>query len=97
MKKIIGIIISLILFIISALFFSQNDSLIVINYFSGELTWQLNWIIILTLFIGFTLGIFSMLSSLLKTKFELRQTKIKLDKQSKEINNLRALPIKDQY
>ena len=95
MKKIIIIIVSLLLFIASALFFAQNDSLTTISYFSGELSWQLNWIMLLCLFVGFVLGIASIAGSLLKVKFELRQTKNKLERNVKEINSLRVKLIPD--
>ena len=46
---------------------------------------------------GFILGVFSILGSLLKTKVQLKLAKNKLERHSKEINSLRALPIKDEY
>ena len=81
----------------SALFFAQNDSLVKINYFAGELDWQLNWVMVFCLLIGFILGVISILGSLLKTKLHLKLAKNKLERHSKEINSLRALPIKDEY
>ena len=81
----------------SALFFAQNDALVKINYFTGELDWQLNWVMVLCLLIGFILGVASILGNLLKTKVQLKLAKKKLQRHSKEINSLRALPIKDEY
>jgi lipopolysaccharide assembly protein A len=97
MKKFIQIALALILFITSALFFSQNDADVLINYFSGETLWQLNWVMVLCLLIGFFLGLLSLSGSLLKTKLKLKQTQKKLSHSEKELNSLRALPIKDQY
>ena len=97
MKNFIIIIICLILFVVSALFFAQNDSLVSVNYFSGQLDWQLNWVMVLCLLIGFLFGILSILGNLLKTKVQLKVARKKLESHSKEINSLRALPIKDEY
>ncbi|TQV84503.1 lipopolysaccharide assembly protein LapA domain-containing protein [Aliikangiella coralliicola] len=97
MRNFITIILSLLLFVVSALFFAQNDSLVMINYFSGQLEWQLNWVMVLCLLVGFALGVASVIGNLFKTKFQLRQAKNKLEGCQKEVNNLRALPIKDEY
>ena len=97
LRNFITIILSLILFIVSALFFAQNDSSVMINYFVGTLDWQLNWVMVLCLLVGFLLGVVSILGSLLKTKVQLKLAKNKLERHSKEINSLRALPIKDEY
>ena len=81
----------------SALFFAQNDGLVVINYFAGQLNWQLNWVMVLCLLIGFGLGVASLLGSLMATKFKLRQLKSQSDRHQQEIKSLRSLPIKDDY
>ena len=49
------------------------------------------------LIIGFSLGVISILGSLLKTKVQLKLAKSKVDRYKKEINSLRSLPIKDEY
>lgn len=85
------------MFIVSALFFAQNDGLVEINYFSGMLNWQLNWVMLACLLVGFFLGVLSIVGSLLQTKLQLRQSRSRLKKLEQEINNLRALPIKENY
>ncbi|MET1253693.1 LapA family protein [Aliikangiella maris] len=97
MRNFLTIFLALLLFIASILFFAQNDSPIAINYLSGELNWQLNWVMLASLVIGFCIGVFSILGHLLQAKRLVRQQKIKLQKQEKELNNLRALPVKDEY
>ena len=81
----------------SALFFAQNDGMVPINYFSGQVEWQLNWVMVFCLVTGFCIGVASTLGSLFKTKYLLRQSRAKADRQEKELNSLRALPIKDEY
>lgn len=97
MRNFITIIFALLIFVVSALFFAQNDGKVSINYFSGQLEWQLNWVMVFCTVIGFVVGLLSILGSLLKTKLQLRQTKSKLNKQEQELNSLRALPVKDNF
>lgn len=97
LKNFITIILFLIFFIISALFFSQNDSIVSLNYFTGKLDWQLNWVMVLCVLVGFLLGLSSTLGSLMRAKVSLRQANRKLSSHEKEIKSLRALPIKDEY
>ncbi|MGX5173789.1 lipopolysaccharide assembly protein LapA domain-containing protein [Aliikangiella sp. IMCC44653] len=97
MKNFIIIIIALILFIVSALFFAQNDGLVTINYIYSQVEWQLNWVMVLCLLLGFLVGIGALVGGVLKTKLQLKQANNKLRKLESELNSLRALPIKDDY
>lgn len=82
---------------VSALFFAQNDQLIEIKYFAGSLQWQMNWVLVFMLVFGFVIGVVSMLTSLLATKMRLANSLRKLALLEKEVSNLRALPITDEY
>ncbi|MCW8878078.1 MAG: LapA family protein [Kangiellaceae bacterium] len=97
MRNFIITILFLLLFVTSALFFAQNDSLVAINYFAGKTEWQLNWVMVLCLVAGFLLGVASLFGSLMATKIKLKQAQNKLDKHQKELNSLRALPVKGEY
>ena len=97
MRNFITIIIALLLFVASALFFAQNDAMVVIDYFAGQSNWQLNWVMVLCILVGFAIGVASLLGNLMKTKFQLRQARAKLDKHQKELNSLRSLPVKGDY
>ncbi len=97
MKNIILIILFVIVSSISALFFAQNDQIIEIKYFSGSLHWQMNWVLVAMLVSGFLIGILSMFTSLVTTKMKLVNSNRKLALLEKEVSNLRALPIKDDY
>jgi len=83
--------------VISALFFAQNDSVVEIKHFAGSFQWQMNWVLVSILVLGFILGVLSTLTSLISTKVKLANANRKLAMNEKEINNLRALPIKDNY
>lgn len=97
MKNLILIIFFILVAAVSALFFAQNDFMAEIRFFGNNIQWQMNWILISTLLIGFTLGIVSLAGSLFTTKIKLATAKRRLALHSKEIENLRALPIKDDY
>jgi lipopolysaccharide assembly protein A len=97
LKIFLIIILSLLFFVASALFFAQNDDMVMINYFSGQVEWQLHWVMVLCLVVGFLIGVLSIIGSLFKTKFQLRQTRVNLNKKEKELDNLRALPVKDEF
>lgn len=83
--------------VVSALFFAQNDAMVEIKYFGGILKWQMNWVLVSVLLLGFILGVMSLFTSLLSTKLKLANVNRRLALHEKEIKNLRALPIKDEY
>ncbi|MDQ7051157.1 MAG: LapA family protein [Enterobacterales bacterium] len=97
MKNIILIILFVIVSSVSALFFAQNDQLVEIKYFAGSLHWQMNWVLVFMLMFGFIIGLVSMFTSLLATKMRLANSNRKLTLLEKEVSNLRALPITDEY
>jgi len=97
LKNFIIVILLVLFFVVSALFFAQNDSLVKLDYFGGDFQWQLNWVMILCLSVGFFLGFFSLVLNVMKLKLQLRQMKKKLINYQKEIKSLRELPIKDKY
>lgn len=96
MKNIILILLFVIVLAVSALFFAQNDTMVQIKYFAGVIDWQLNWVLISTLVLGFILGAVSVLTHLMTAKIKLVNANRRLALREKEINNLRALPIKDE-
>ncbi|MGB0496147.1 MAG: lipopolysaccharide assembly protein LapA domain-containing protein [Kangiellaceae bacterium] len=97
MKQLILIILFLAIFLASALFFSQNDSLVTVDYILSQFTWPLNWLMIFLFVVGFLLGSFSMLLGLINTRVQLAKAKRLIKLKEKEINNLRSLPISDEY
>ena len=97
MRNFLLVIVFIIVLVVSALFFAQNDSIVEINYFVGSFQWPMNWVLITMLVIGFLLGVFSIMTSLVSTKIKLANANRKLANSEKEIKNLRSLPIKDNY
>ncbi len=97
MKNTLLILLVVIVVTISALFFAQNDAMVEIKYFGGSVEWQMNWVLIFVLVLGFVLGVVSILGNWLTTKVKLANANRRLAVHQKEIKNLRALPIKDEY
>lgn len=97
MKTILLIILLVIVSAISALFFAQNDALVEIKYFGGTVNWQMNWVMITIFMLGVVVGAGSLVVNLFSTKIKLVNANRRLKLQEKEIQNLRALPIKDEY
>ncbi|MEP1742042.1 MAG: lipopolysaccharide assembly protein LapA domain-containing protein [Kangiellaceae bacterium] len=97
MKNLLLIILFIVVLVLSALFFAQNDALVEIQYFSGAMELQMNWVLVSVFVLGFLLGIGLLITSLVTTKLKLANTKRQLLNREKEIQNLRALPIKNDY
>ena len=73
------------------------DALVEIHYFSGATMLQMNWVLVSVFVLGFLLGAGLLITSLLTTKLKLASVKRQLISREKEIKNLRALPIKNDY
>jgi len=97
MKNFLLVIIFIFVLVVSALFFAQNDSMVEVHYFAGTFKWQMNWILVTMLVIGILIGSLALMANLISTKVKLANANRKLTNCEKEINNLRALPIKDNY
>jgi len=97
LKSVLLILLVVVVSAISALFFAQNDALIEIKYFGGSINWQLNWVLITIFILGFAVGFGSIFGNLLTAKIKLANANRRLKLREKEIQNLRALPIKDEY
>lgn len=97
MRQLIYIILFIAILLVSALFFSQNDSLVTVDYILNDFTWPLNWLMIFLFVFGFLLGSFSMLMGLINVKLQLAKNRRLVQLKDKEIKNLRDLPIREEY
>jgi len=82
---------------VSLLFFAQNNQDVVLSYFIGESNIPLSFIILASLIIGIAIGLLVLSSSLVKHKFRARQFEKRLEQKKQELENLRALPLRDDY
>ena len=97
MRKLIFLVLFIAILLASALFFSQNDSLVTVDYIISQFIWPLNWLIIAVFISGFILGSLAVFVSLMSTKLQLAKSKRQMSNKDKEIKNLRSLPINDEY
>lgn len=91
----------LIVFLVVALFaftlnFKNPDTILINYYFDIEWNVPLFVVLVAPFFVGMLLGILLMSVTVLKSKHQAGQTKRNLVKVEKEVQNLRAMPIKDE-
>ncbi len=97
MRGIIGFLFFLAVCTLAILFFAQNDQNVTLSFFVGQMELSLAFIMVGFLVMGYLLGIVSVSPSMLKRKLQIKSLERKLEQKSKEVDNLRALPIRDDY
>jgi uncharacterized integral membrane protein len=97
LKNLILFVVVIFVIAASALIFAQNDSPVQLKFFGATINWPMNWVLISVFVTGLLIGVFSILGGLLAAKLKLAQANRRLSARDKEICNLRALPIKDEY
>ena len=87
MKNFVFVLMLILVAVASALFFSQNDDIVVINYFGSSIDLQMNWILIGMLIFGFCLGVLSMMTNLVSMRLRLASANknIKNNKKGRQI------------
>lgn len=96
MKYILFIFWALVI-IIGVTFASLNSQMIKINYYAGEASMHLPILLMLALVCGVILGMIAMVPWVLKSKQTSRRLKHKVKQIEQEVNNLRAIPIKETH
>ncbi|MBU3824643.1 MAG: DUF1049 domain-containing protein [Candidatus Oceanisphaera merdipullorum] len=95
MKIIIGLIILAILFAVGITLGTQNDQLVQVNYLLAQGEYRLSSLLAVIFIAGFVIGwlVFSVV--LLRLKMNNKGLQKKIERQQKELTELRALPLKD--
>lgn len=95
MKIIIGLIILAVLFAVGVTLGSQNDQLVHVNYLLAQGEYRLSSLLAIIFVAGFAIGwaIFGVV--LLRLKMSNKGLHKKVERQQRELEELRALPIKD--
>ncbi|ART81430.1 hypothetical protein CBP31_01270 [Oceanisphaera profunda] len=95
MKIIIGLIILAILFAVGITLGTQNDQLVQVNYLLAQGEYRLSSLLAVIFVAGFVIGwlVFSLV--LLRLKMNNKGLHKKVERQQRELAELRALPIKD--
>ncbi|ART79130.1 LapA family protein [Oceanisphaera avium] len=95
MKIIIGLIILAILFAVGITLGTQNDQLVHVNYLLAQGEYRLSSLLAIIFVAGFVVGWLVFSFVLLRLKMSNRGLNKKVERQQRELTELRALPLKD--
>ena len=93
--RLIKLVILLLIMAVGAVFAVLNAEAVQFNYYYGSIELPLSLIIAGAIFLGAVLGVIVAFFLSLNLKQENAQLRYQVELRSKEIDNLRALPIKD--
>jgi len=97
MKRIIYIAVVIVTLIIGAVFSARNAVLVKLDFMLVVVDVNLSLAIIIALILGAVLGVFTSLVWLISAKREIQRLKKQSVISDKELNNLRAMPIRDEH
>ena len=86
-----------IVILIGVTFASLNSQNLTINYYVNTSTIHLPVLLLIALVVGAFLGVLAMLPSFIKSKHSSRRLKNKVKQIEQEVQNLRAIPLKDTH
>ena len=95
MLRLIGYFIVFVLVILGLSFAVLNAQLVTLNYYLGTVPVPLSLALVSCLALGALLGVFVSLGMLVGQKRRVAQLQRKVAMAEQEVNNLRAIPIKD--
>lgn len=94
-KKYLSIILLLLIFIISLVFFLKNNQMIAFNYLVASKAISLSFLLFISLCIGVLLGILALLPKIIGLKHRISKLEKQMKLTEKELDNLRVMPMKD--
>lgn len=95
MSRILIPILVLVVILLGIVFHLRNDQLVVLDYFLGSNEFYFSIWLVSAFATGAIVGMLSTVPIILKSKREKLQLQRTLKMNEKEINNLRAIPVKD--
>ncbi|ATG74138.1 LapA family protein [Zobellella denitrificans] len=95
MKIIIGLVFLAILFAVGLTLGSQNDQLVQVNYLLAQGEYRLSTLLAVVFVAGFLIGWLVFGLVMLRLKMNNSGLRKKVERQHKELEELRALPVKD--
>jgi lipopolysaccharide assembly protein A len=93
--RLVKLLIILVLIIIGAAFAVRNGETVTLNYYFGSWDMPLSLLLIGTLIVGAIIGMFSAVGTILRLKRENAVLRHKAKVVSEEVENLRAIPLKE--
>jgi len=97
MKRVLYIIAVVLTLILGAVFSARNADIVKLDFVITVVDTNLSLAIIISLILGACLGILASLAWLISAKREMQRLKKQASVSQKELNNLRAIPIRDEH
>jgi len=94
-RKYFSIILLLLIFIVSLVFFLKNNQMITFNYLVASQDISLSILLFISLCIGVLLGILAWLPKIIGLKHRISKLEKQMKLSEKELDNLRVMPMKD--
>ncbi len=94
-KKYFSIILFLLIFVVSLVFFLKNNQMITFNYLIASQELSLSFLLFISLTIGALLGVLAWLPKIFSFKHRISRLQKQVKLTEKELNNLRVMPMKD--
>ena len=94
-KKYFYIILILLIFIVSLVFFLKNNQMITFDYLVNSQDISLSFLLFISLSIGALLGILAWLPKIIGMKHRISKLEKQIKLSEKELDNLRVMPMKD--
>ena len=95
-KKYFYVIIFLLIFIVSLVFFLRNNQMITFNYLVASKDISLSFLLFISLGIGALLGVLAWLPKIISLKHRISRLEKRGKLYEKELDNLRVMPMKDR-
>ena len=94
-KKYFHIILILLIFIVSLVFFLKNNQMITFDYLVNSQDISLSFLLFISLSIGALLGILAWIPKIIGMKHRISKLEKQMKLSEKELDNLRVMPMKD--
>ena len=94
-KKYFYIILILLIFIVSLVFFLKNNQMITFDYLVNSQDISLSFLLFISLSIGALLGVLAWLPKIIGMKHRISKLEKQMKLSEKELDNLRVMPMKD--
>jgi len=94
-KKYFSIILFLLIFVLSLVFFLKNNQVITFSYLVASMDISLSLLLFVSLGIGVSLGVLAWLPRFISLKHRISKLEKQVKLTEKELGNLRVMPMKD--
>ena len=94
-KRYFSIILFLLIFIVSFVFFLKNNQVVTFNYLVASRDISLSFLLFISIAIGALLGVLARLPKIIGLKQRISRLEKQVEASDEELNNLRVMPMKD--